>query len=45
MFIPVVLKAPRYFIYICTEETRRPLSATSTPLADILELLALHVST
>jgi hypothetical protein len=38
MFIPVVLKAPRYYIYICAEETHRLLSATSIALEDIFRI-------
>jgi hypothetical protein len=43
MFIPVALKAPRYYMYICTEQTQRPLSATPIALEDIFSDY-LHVS-
>jgi len=38
MFIPVVLKASRYYIYICTELTQRPLSVTSIAQEDIFRI-------
>jgi len=38
MFISVVLKAPTYYMYICTEQIQRPLSATSIALEDIFSI-------
>jgi hypothetical protein len=44
MFIPVVLKAPRYYIYICTEETQRPLSATPIEIEDAFRITCIACS-